>query len=201
MSSKSRLLIFLVSTPLVLFVAVGGVMGASTNTRQQSFPQLSIFQDVVSLVMNAYVEPVDPDKAMDGAMRGLADGLDPGSAYLLPDEVSAIQAKTALPAGDTGLTITRQFYLRIVGVRDGSPAAKAGLHTNDFIRMIDDKPTRDLSAFTGTHLLAGAPGSKVTEMIIRGSAVEPRVFDLVRDAAPAERVTSRKRATGDGYIR
>jgi carboxyl-terminal processing protease len=201
MSSKSRLLIFLVSTPLVLFVAVGGVMGASTNTRQQSFPQLSIFQDVVSLVMNAYVEPVDPDKAMDGAMRGLADGLDPGSAYLLPDEVSAIQAKTALPAGDTGLTITRQFYLRIVGVRDGSPAAKAGLHTNDFIRMIDDKPTRDLSAFTGTHLLAGAPGSKVSVMIIRGSAVDPRVFDLVREAAPAERVTSRKLATGEGYIR
>lgn len=201
MSSKSRLLIFLVSTPLVLFVAVGGVLGASTTTRQQSFPQLSIFQDVVSLVMNAYVEPVDPDKAMDGAMRGLADGLDPSSAYLLPAEVTALEAKTPMPAGDTGLTITRQFYLRVVGVRDGSPAAKAGIHTNDFIRMIDDKPTRDMSAYSGAHLLAGAPGSKVSLMVIRGSAIDPRVFDLTRETAPAERVTSKKLPTGEGYIR
>ncbi len=82
-------------------------------------------------------------------MRGLADGLDPSSAYLTPDEVRAIEAKAAPPAGDVGLVVTRQFYLRVVGVRDGSPAAKAGLQTGDFIRMIDDRATRDMSAHHG----------------------------------------------------
>ena len=81
--------------------------------------------------------------------------------------MKALETNAALPAGETGLVITRQFYLRIVGVRDGSPAAKAGLQTGDFIRMIDGKPTRDMSAFTGTRLLRGAPGSKVVLTVIR----------------------------------
>ena len=127
---------------------------------------LRVFDDVVQLITHAYVEDVNVDKVFDGAMRGLADGLDPSSAYLTPDEVRAIDAKQPLPAGDVGLVLTRQFYLRVVGVRDGSPAKRAGLAEGDFIRAIDDKPTRDLSAFTGTRLLRGAPGSKVKLIVI-----------------------------------
>ena len=41
-----------------------------------------MFEDVVSLVLNNYVEEVKVDRAMEGAMQGLADGLDPDSAYL-----------------------------------------------------------------------------------------------------------------------
>jgi carboxyl-terminal processing protease len=138
---------------------------------------------------------------MDGAMRGLADGLDPASAYLLPAEVQAVEADTALPPGDVGLTITRQFYLRVVGVRDGSPAAKAGLRTGDYLRGIDGKPTRDLSAFTGTRLLRGAPGSKVSLTVIRGNAAEPHVVDLVREVLQADPVSSKRLAGGEGYVR
>ena len=45
---------------------------------------LRVFDDVVDLVMNNYVGEVKVDKVMEGAMRGLADGLDPDSAYLNP---------------------------------------------------------------------------------------------------------------------
>ena len=65
-----------VSTPLVALVTIGGLMGVPKAAPQESFTNLRVFQDVVSLVMGAYVEPVDVDKVMDGAMRGLADGLD-----------------------------------------------------------------------------------------------------------------------------
>ena len=40
----------------------------------------------------------------------------------------------ALPDGDVGLELTRQYYLRVIAARDGSPAAKAGLQTGDFVR-------------------------------------------------------------------
>ena len=88
MSSKTRLLILLISTPLVLFVGVGGLLGASAPPAagQQAFADLRLFGQIVQLITSSYVEPVDVDKVMDGAMRGLADGLDPSSAYLLPDE-------------------------------------------------------------------------------------------------------------------
>jgi carboxyl-terminal processing protease len=199
MSSKSRWLIFAVSTPLVIIAAVGGLLGASP-ARQQTFPQLSIFNEVVELIRDNYVEPVDTDKVMEGAMRGLAEELDPESAYLTSDEVVAINAATVLGPADAGVTVTRQFYLRVLGVREGSPAARAGLLTDDFIRAIDGKSTRDMSAFTGTRLLHGAPGSKVTLTVIRGNAAEPHIVELTRDAATMAPTTSRRLPTGEGYL-
>jgi carboxyl-terminal processing protease len=180
MTSRTRWLVVAVSTPLVLFVVVGSLLGAAPREPQQGPVEIAQFRDVLSLIMQGYVEKVDIERVMDGAMRGLADSLDSSSAYLTPPEVKALEAKVPLPAGDTGLIITRQFYLRIVGVRDGSPAAKAGLLTGDFIRMIDGKPTRDMSAFAGTRLLRGAPGSKVTLTVIRSNPTDPHEFTLVR---------------------
>ena len=75
--------------------------------------------------------------------------------------MAAVESGAALPAGDVGLELTRQYYLRVIAARDGSPAAKAGLQTGDYVRAIDGKPTRDMSVFEGTRLLRGAPGSKV----------------------------------------
>ena len=116
-------------------------------------------------------------------MRGLADGLDSSSAYLTPPEVKSLDANAALPAGDTGLTVTRQFYLRVVGVRDGSPAAKAGILTGDFIRMIDGQPTRDMSTYRGTRLLRGRAGSTVKLIVIRTNPADPHEITLTREAA------------------
>jgi carboxyl-terminal processing protease len=200
MTSRSRWLIFLISTPLVIIAGIGGLLGASATT-QQSLPQLRVFEDVTSLVMQAYVEPVDADRVMEGAMRGLVDGLDPSSAYLTPEEVRTVDAGAALPAGEVGVTVTRQFYLRVVGVRDGSPAALAGLRTGDYIRGIDGRPTREVSTFTGTRLLRGAPGSKVQLTILRGNAAEPHVLDLVREAQKGALVTSKRLPGGEGYLR
>ena len=181
MTSKIRWAVFLISTPLVALVTIGGLMGTPRAAAQSANPHLRVFEDVVRLVLNAYVEDVDVDKVMDGAMKGLADGLDTSSAFLQPDEVKAIDSKAEPPAGDIGLVVTRQFYLRVLGVRDGSPAARAGLQSGDYVRMIDGRPTRDMSGITGMRLLRGQPGSKVSLVVIRGSATDPRPFELVRE--------------------
>jgi carboxyl-terminal processing protease len=199
MSSRSRVLIFLVSTPLAAFLVVGGLLGASTV--QKGVPHLKVFEDVVALIVNAYVEDVNVDKIFDGAMRGLADGLDSSSGYLTPAEVRTLDANAPPPAGDVGVVLSRQFYLRVIGVRDGSPAKRAGLQTGDFIRAINETPTRDMSAIAGARLLRGAPGSKVSVLVLRGSTSDPHTIDLVREAPTGEAVTSRKLPSGALYLR
>jgi carboxyl-terminal processing protease len=199
MTFRTRLTVLLISTPVLAFVLVGGLIG-KTRSGDQQFQHLRVFDDVVSLVLNNYVEEVKVDRVMEGAMRGLADGLDADSAYLTPRQVRAIEAGDAQPDGDVGLELTRQYYLRVIAARDGSSAAKAGLQTGDYVRAVDGKPTRDMSVFEGSRLLRGQPGSKVTLTVIRGNAADPHDVVLVREKVSGPQVTSR--SIGDtGYIR
>lgn len=200
MTSRSRLFVLLLSTPLIVLVVVGGVLGRSMSP-QDSYAPLKTFDEVVNLIMNNYVEKVEPDDVMHGAMRGLAEGLDPDSAWLDAKEAAAAAKRTAEPKGAVGIELTRQYYLRVVSTRDGSPAAKAGLHTGDFVRAIDDTPTREMSVYTGSHLLRGAPGSKVKLTILRGNAIEPHVVELVREEEPPAAVTGKIVKPGIGLVR
>lgn len=207
MTTKTRLSVLVLSTPVLAFVVVGGLMGsAPAGSGDQTYQHLRVFQDVVSLVLNNYVEGVKIDRAMEGALKGLADGLDPDSAYLEPAQVAAVEAGAAPPDGDVGLELTRQYYLRVISARDGSPAAKAGLETGDYVRGIDGKPTRDMSVFEGSRLLRGQPGSTVKLTIIRGNAADPHEVSLVREKPAGPLVTGRVLAeagsgAGPGYIR
>jgi carboxyl-terminal processing protease len=200
MSSGTRRLVLWISAPVVAFVLVGGLLG-QTLPRETTYQQLKVFEDVVRLISNNYVDTADMDRVMGGAMIGLADSLDPDSAYLPVDEVKRVEGGAPLPAGDVGLELTRQYYLRVVAARDGSPAARAGLRTGDYVRMIGDKPTRYMSAFEGMRALRGAPGTSVSLTVFRGNANDPRVIDLTRTVAPATEVTTRLAATGVGYVR
>jgi carboxyl-terminal processing protease len=202
MTTKTRLSVLLISTPLLAFVIIGGLMGnnAAAHGDDSAFAHLRVFDDVVSLVMSNYVEEVKVDRVMEGAMRGLAEGLDPDSAYLPPSELKLVEAGNRLPDGDVGIQLTRTFYLRVIATRDDSPAAKAGLQSGDYVRAIDGKPTRDMSVLEGTRLLHGQPGSKVTLTVIRGNAADPHEVALVREkTVPA--VTSRMLGSEAGYIR
>ena len=200
MSSRTRLIVMSISAPVIAFAIVGGFLG-KVMAGQDTYPHLKVFGDVVDLVSSNYVEDVNIDKVMRGAMHGLAEGLDPDSAYLTPEEVRQVESGAPLSPAGVGLELTRQYYLRVIAARDNSPAAKAGLHTGDFIRAINDMPTRDMSVWEGVRALRGTPGSRVSLTIIRGNAADPHVVELTRETDPAPTVTGRIAAPGVGYVR
>ena len=200
MSSRTRLIVMSISAPVIAFAIVGGFLG-KVMAREDTYQHLKIFDDVVSLISSNYVEEANIDKVMRGAMQGLADGLDPDSAYLTPAQVKQVEAGTPLAPGGVGLELTRQYYLRVISARDNSPAAKAGLRTGDYIRAINDVPTREMSVWEGVRALRGASGSKVSITVIRGSAADPHVIELTRETEPASQVSGRLAAPGIGYVR
>ena len=122
---------------MIAFAIVGGFLGR-VMAREDTYQHLKIFDDVVSLISSNYVEEADIDKVMRGAMHGLADGLDPDSAYLTAAQVKQVESGAPLPPAGVGLELTRQYYLRVIAARDNSPAAKAGLRTGDYIRAINE---------------------------------------------------------------
>jgi carboxyl-terminal processing protease len=200
MSSSTRRLVLWISAPVVTFAIVGGFLSKVT-AREDTYQHLRIFDDVVNLISGNYVEKANIDKVMTGAMHGLADSLDPDSAYLSVAEVKQLESNAALPNGDVGIDLTRQYYLRVIATRDGSPAAKAGIRTGDYVRVIGDTPTREMSVFQGMRLLRGAPGSKVKLTVIRGSTTDPHELELTREQIPTAEVTTKTVAPGVGYVR
>src|SRR5438094_9992438 len=113
MSARTRLIVMAISAPVVGFASVGGFLG-KVMARADPSQNLKIFDDVVGLVSSNYVEEADMNKVMRGAMRGLAEGLDPDSAYLTPDQVRQVESGAATASGGVGLELTRQYYLRVI---------------------------------------------------------------------------------------
>src|SRR5437879_8834942 len=107
------------------YVVVGSLLGRVLG--DTSYGQLAVFNEVVRLVLEAYVEPVNLDRAMAGARLGLTDALDGDSAYL-DDEELKLYNQTSKDDADVGLLLSRRGpFLMVVSTRAGSPAEKAGM--------------------------------------------------------------------------
>ena len=200
---RTRLIVFFASIPIIAFSLIGGYYGLAAGEEEQTYRHLRVFEDVVSLISNNYVELVDLDGVVDGALRGLAEGLDSDSAYLSSSDVRWVEGGQALPEGRVGLDVTRRYYLQVVAVRDGSPAAAAGIAPGDYVRAIDGDPTRLLSVIEGEQRLHGEPGTTVTLSLIRGSTQEPYDIELVRERLAPAVVSGRllEEAADVGYLR
>ena len=199
MSHRSRLVIALVSTCLVGYIAVGSLLGKALG--DTSYGQLAIFNEVVSLVLAQYVEPVNLDRAMAGARLGMADALDGDSSYLDAEQYKLVQQAPAEADADVGLVLTRRFaFLMVVAPRPGSPAAKAGLRPGDLVKAIDERHTRPMPALVAERLMRGAPGSSVKLSVLRAGA-EPFDVTIVRERLTPAVAEGRMLDAATGYVR
>jgi carboxyl-terminal processing protease len=199
MSPRARLAVAVVSTLAVGYVAVGSLLGRAAS--DTGYGQLVLFSEVVRLVLDGYVEPVNLDRTMAGARMGMLDALDGDSGYLEDEEFRAYQAGPDPRDAEPGLGLTRRFaFLAVASVRPDSPAKKAGLRPGDVIKTVDGRHTRSLAAVVGERLLRGEPGSSVKLQVFRGGS-EPKEFTLVRERPVPLHVRSRQLPDGTGYLR
>jgi carboxyl-terminal processing protease len=199
MTARSRLLVALASTALIGYVALGSFLGRVLG--DTSYGQLAVFNEVVRLVVEAYVEPVNIDRAMGGARLGLGDALDGDSSYLDAEEFRLYQQPVKDTDAEIGVVLTRRFsFLMVVSTRPGSPADKAGLRAGDILKAIDGRHSRPLAASTGQRLLRGAPGSLVKLAVLRAGA-EPFEISVVRERLSASAPRGKMLEDGTGYLK
>jgi carboxyl-terminal processing protease len=199
MSHRTRLLVALVSTGLIGYIAVGSFLGRVLG--DTSYGQLAIFNEVVRLVLDSYVEPVNLGRAMAGARLGMADALDGDSAYLDADQFRLYQEPVNEGDAEVGLVLTRRFaFVMVVAARPGSPAEKAGLQPGDLIKSIDEHQTRPMPAVLADRLLRGAPGSTVKLGILRAGA-DPFDVSLVRERVSPTPPQGRMLDAEMGYVK
>jgi carboxyl-terminal processing protease len=199
MTPRGRLGIALASTLLVGYVALGSLLGRVLG--DTTYGQLAVFNEVLRIVLDAYVEPVNVDRAMNGARLGLTDALDGDSSYLDAEEFRAYQAGGRENDAEIGVILSRRVsFLRVVTTRAGSPAQKAGIRPGDLVKTIDGRHSRPLSAVVGQRLLRGAPGSVVKLTLLRIGS-DPVSVDVVRERLTPIPAIARMLDGGAAYVK
>ncbi len=165
----------MISGVVAVYAVVGGlplVNGLLSASAQQpvndASAQLKIVESVLKHIQNDYVDEPNMEKVRLGALRGLAGGLDPYSAYLTPEQVKAFEANRTTPRVGIGAEFSQiSGYLYVISAIKGSPAEKAGIKNGDVIEYIDGKASRDISLYDAKQLIEGEAGSTTSLRVLR----------------------------------
>jgi carboxyl-terminal processing protease len=174
-------------------MAIGAVAvtAVAQTPRNETFRMLELFGDVLAVVEQAYVVPVDNKKLIEAALGGMMTALDPHSAYLAPKGFDELRERTEGQYSGVGLTISSEAGLvKVISPMDGGPAARAGVQAGDVISVIDGASAAGLSVSDVSEKLRGAPGTSVAVTFLRDGS-DPLEVTLTREVIKIESVTGR----------
>jgi len=187
--NRSRLSFLLLSMVVMIPVVTGTLMARSEGDGDDSlFKYLSVFQDVLRLVRQAYVEEISVEALMEGALDGTTDALDPFSTFVPASRVDGYREVLRLGPARSGLVVAKdRGIVYVVGVASGSPADVAGVERGDILTSIGGRPTRPTPLWRIQQLLAREPGTEMELKLLRRGV--PSTVDLELgqfDPAPLE---------------
>jgi len=202
MTNRIRITLVSISSLLVLYVFLGGLLGKSDSNSEKTYRDLGVYSEVLNRINLDYVTEPDLKKVTDGAIRGLLEALDPYSTYFTPAEYKEYEEHPDPGPASVGIYLSkRSGYVTVVSVLPGSPAEKAGVRAGDLIDRVDTTPTRELSVLQIERLLAGAPDTAVKVYVVREARGEPEPISLTRILPNYPPVFAKLLEDGDGYLR
>ena len=190
---------------LVFFAFVSPVGAADDKSDKKSndtYEKLKIFSEILSLVESNYVEGVESDVLIEGAIKGMVKALDPHTSYLPPKSYKDMLVDTSGKFGGLGIEISmRKGVLTVVSPIEDTPADKAGIKAGDKIIKIEDESTLDMSLSDAVSHLRGETGTPVTITIFRETLDAPKEFTIVRDIIKVRSVVNKRYRDEIGYIK
>ena len=200
----NRTIKILTFTLLIVPVLFGGQQHAlgSTYDLQETYKNLEVFSNVLSIVQQNYVDDIDTKEALEGAIKGMLTSLDPHSSFLKPDDFKELQVETKGSFSGIGVEITiKDDMLTVVSPIEDTPAFKAGIKAGDRIIKIEGESTMDMSIFEAVKKMRGPKDSEVTISIHREDWTDIQEFTIVRGVIPLHSIRSNILEPGYGYIR
>ncbi len=186
----------------MLALALLLVMVSDAPARRSPFEPLSIFARALAYVEVSYVEPIDQKTLVYGAIRGLADSLDPHSVFLDPEEYQILRSDAEGRFAGVGVEVsTRDGWLTILSVFDGGPAAEAGLRPGDRFLSIEGEDARDVRLYDAVRWIRGEPGTEVTVSIRREGQEEALERTLTRAFIEVDPIEMKVLDGGVVYLR
>lgn len=200
MLDRGKTIVLCLSALVVFYIVCGGFLGRVV-ARDDTYKNLSIFNDTLKKIQDEYVEKPSPAKLTTGCLKGLAEGVDFYSCYLTPEEYRFIQTQGKNSAGVGIILSPRIGYYRILQVLPGSPAERADVFPGDIIEEIDGRGISEKGYPHVLAMLAGPADSKVKLGIIRGRDEELREITITREEIKPAELETKILQDGTGYLR
>ena len=146
------------------------------------YNQLNKLKDILVISDKYYVDEVDTDKLVEGAIQGIVKELDPHSVYFPAKSFEKVTEEMTGKFQGVGLQI-RSLNDTIIVVEPigGGPAARLGIQSNDRIVGVGDSSIVGFSSEDAAKRLRGPKGTKVKVSIIRVGVGEPLLYEITRD--------------------
>jgi carboxyl-terminal processing protease len=192
---------------LLLFLAALILLGPYGDSRvsaidRNTYRNLKTFTEILDMVEKNYVEPVDSDKIIQGAINGMMKSLDPHSSYMNAEMYKELEVETRGSFGGIGIEITiLKDVLTVVSPIEDTPAYNAGVKAGDQILRIDGKSTKDITILEAVSKLRGPRDTKVTITVFREGMAKPRDITITRSIIKIRSVRSRIYEEHIGYVR
>lgn len=182
---RTKIFIFAALLVLVSSLAIGGGYDtakekeakAKAKAKESLYGQLELFANAISLIKSDYVDEVESNKLIYGAMKGMLASLDDYSSFMEPEEFSEIKEEAKGEFGGIGIEISfKEGIPTVITPIVGTPAEAAGIQPGDRIVKIDGKSTKDMTLNDAIKQLRGNPGTSVTITVWREK--DQKVLDL-----------------------
>tara|TARA_B110000908_G_scaffold36561_1_gene43865 strand:- start:16000 stop:17325 length:1326 start_codon:yes stop_codon:yes gene_type:complete len=163
---------------------------------------IRLFTDVYARVKRDYVEMVDDQKLIEGAIRGMIASLDPHSSFLGEEEFRELKIGTSGEFGGLGIEVGLDGgFIRVIAPIDDTPAYRAGVKAGDLIIQLGDVSVKGMSLSEAVKVMRGATGTTLILKVVREDEAAPINIPVMRDVIRIKSVRNKLLDDDIGYIR
>ena len=166
------------------------------------YDKIDLFGEVLDKINKEYVDEVNHGEAMDAAINGVLQSLDPYSAYMSPDTFKEMETETSGKFGGLGIEVGMEFgVVKVITPMDDSPAEREGVKAGDYIVKVDGVQVQGKTLSEAVELMRGPVGSKIEITVRRKGVKKALTFEIIREVIVVESVKSKIIDDNVGYIR
>ena len=166
------------------------------------YDKIDLFGEVLDKINKEYVDEFNQSDAMDAAINGVLQSLDPYSSYMSPETFKEMETETSGEFGGLGIEVGMEFgVVKVITPMDGSPAAKEGVKAGDYIVKINEIQVQGKTLSEAVDLMRGPVGSSLEITVRRKGVKKSLIFNITREIIEVKSVKSKIIDENIGYIR